>query len=210
MYLSPRHFKVADPAPVVVPGNARELLAKLDHAEQALVAGEISKLETIHELCLAYRAVDEDAFGEAAERLVFHGAHGTPGVAEYLSLEVSAAVGDQPRRGRVPDRAGTELCLPASGVVGRGPGRGGALVPGQRDHQRGQQCRVVPGRSARGRCADHAPAGEPAAGPGAAAAARADRARRPRRSPGAGDSRPGPTATSRCGTRAWSPGPAGT
>ncbi len=99
MYVSPRHFKVADPAPVVVPGNARELLAKLDHAEQALVAGEISKLETIHELCLAYRAVDEDAFGEAAERLVFHGAHGTPGVAEYLSLEVSALLGISPGAG---------------------------------------------------------------------------------------------------------------
>ena len=79
MYVSPRHFKVADPAPVVVPSNAGELLEKLDRCEQAMIAGEISKLETIHELCLAYRVVDEDAFGEAAERLVFHGAHGTPG-----------------------------------------------------------------------------------------------------------------------------------
>ena len=93
------HFKVADPAPVVVPSNAGELLAKLDRCEQAMIAAEISKLETIHELCLAYRAVDEDAFGEAAERLVFHGAHGTPGVAEYLSLEVSALLGISPGAG---------------------------------------------------------------------------------------------------------------
>jgi hypothetical protein len=90
---------VSDPAPVVVPANARELFAKLDHSEQAMIADEIVKLETIHELCLAYRAVDEDAFGEAAERLVFHGAHGTPGVAEYLSLEVSALLAISPGAG---------------------------------------------------------------------------------------------------------------
>ena len=50
---------VSDPAPVVVPGNARELFAKLDRSERAMIADEIEKLETIHELCLAYRAVDE-------------------------------------------------------------------------------------------------------------------------------------------------------
>jgi hypothetical protein len=38
-------------------------------------------------------------FGEAAERLVFHGAHGTPGVAEYLSLEVSALLAISPGAG---------------------------------------------------------------------------------------------------------------
>src|ERR1035437_7108472 len=99
MYVSPRHFVVSDPAPVVVPGNARELFAKLDRSERAMIADEIEKLETIHELCLAFRAVDEDAFGEAAERLVFHGAHGTPGVAEYLSLEVSALLAISPGAG---------------------------------------------------------------------------------------------------------------
>src|SRR5664280_1046734 len=99
MYVSPRHFVVSDPAPVVVPANARELFAKLDHSERAMIADEIAKLETIHELCLAFRAVDEDAFGEAAERLVFHGAHGTPGVAEYLSLEVSALLAISPGAG---------------------------------------------------------------------------------------------------------------
>ena len=82
-----------------MPGNARELLAKLDHCEQSLIAAETMKLETIHQLCLAYRAVDQDAFGEAAERLVYHGAHGTPGVAEYLSLEVSALLGISPGAG---------------------------------------------------------------------------------------------------------------
>jgi Domain of unknown function (DUF222) len=82
-----------------VPANARELFAKLDRSEQAMIADEIAKLETIHELCLAYHAVDEDAFGEAAERLVFHGAHGTPGVAEYLSLEVSALLAISPGAG---------------------------------------------------------------------------------------------------------------
>ena len=64
-----------------------------------MIADEIEKLETIHELCLAYRAVDEDAFGEAAERLIFHGADGTPGVAEYLSLEVSALLAISPGSG---------------------------------------------------------------------------------------------------------------
>ena len=99
MYVSLRHFVVSDPAPVVVPANARELFAKLDRSERAMIADEITKVETIHELCLAYRAVDEDAFGEAAERLVFHGAHGTPGVAEYLSLEVSALLAISPGSG---------------------------------------------------------------------------------------------------------------
>jgi len=90
---------VSDPSPVVVPANARELFAKLDHSEQAMIADEIAKLETIHELCLAYHAVDEDAFGEAAEKLTFHGADGTPGVAEYLSLEISALLGISPGAG---------------------------------------------------------------------------------------------------------------
>jgi len=99
MYVSPRRFVVIDPSPVVVPANARELFAKLDHSEQAMIADEIAKLETIHELCLAYHAVDEDAFGEAAEKLTFHGADGTPGVAEYLSLEISALLGISPGAG---------------------------------------------------------------------------------------------------------------
>ena len=64
-----------------------------------MIADEIEKLETIHELCLAYQTVDEDAFGEAAERLIFHGAHGTPGVAEYLSLEISALLAISPGSG---------------------------------------------------------------------------------------------------------------
>ena len=46
---------VSDPAPVVVPANAQELFAKLDHSERAMIADEIEKLETIHELCLAYQ-----------------------------------------------------------------------------------------------------------------------------------------------------------
>jgi len=99
MYVSHGRFVVSDPVPVVVPGNARGLFAKLDHSERAMIADEIEKLETIHELCLAYQTVDEDAFGEAAERLIFHGAHGTPGVAEYLSLEVSALLAISPGSG---------------------------------------------------------------------------------------------------------------
>ena len=99
MYVSDKCLVVPDPAPVVVPANARQLLARLEDSERALVAAEVAKLETIHELCLAYRAVDEHAFGEAAERLVFHGAHGTPPVAEYLSLEVSALLGISPGAG---------------------------------------------------------------------------------------------------------------
>ena len=99
MYVSPLRFPVSDPAQVVVPANAKDLLAKLDHSEQAILHAETAKVETIHELCLAYQAVDEDAFGEAAERLVYHGAHGTPGVAEYLSLEVAALLAISPGSG---------------------------------------------------------------------------------------------------------------
>ena len=99
MYVSHRRFVVSDPMPVVVPGDARELFARLDQSEQAIIAGEVANLETIHELCLAFRAVDENAFGEAAERLVFHGADGTPGVAEYLSLEVAALLAISPGAG---------------------------------------------------------------------------------------------------------------
>ena len=82
-----------------MPASAAELFARLDASERALVAAEVAKLETIHALCVAFRTVDEDAFGEAAERLVFHGAHGTPGVAEYLSLEVSALLRISPGAG---------------------------------------------------------------------------------------------------------------
>ncbi len=99
MYVSDKCLVVSDPAPVVVPANSKELFAKLDAAERAMVPSDVAKLETIHELCRAYRAVDEDAFGEAAERLVFHGAHGTPGVAEYLSLEISALLAISPGAG---------------------------------------------------------------------------------------------------------------
>jgi hypothetical protein len=83
----------------VVPPQASVLLARLDRANQDQVAAEVRKLETIHELCLAYHAVDEDAFGEAAEKLVHYGADGTPGVAEYLSLEVAALLGMSPASG---------------------------------------------------------------------------------------------------------------
>ncbi len=99
MYVSLEHCPVAEPAPVVVPAASRELLARLDGCERALVAAEVGKLETIHELCLAYGTVDEDAYGEAAEKLVRYGADGTPAVAEYLSLEVSALLGISPAAG---------------------------------------------------------------------------------------------------------------
>ncbi len=79
-----------------MPDSAAGLLARLDAANRDQVAAEVRKLETIHELCLAYHAVDEDAFGEAAEKLIYHGAGGTPAVAEYLSLEVAALLGMSP------------------------------------------------------------------------------------------------------------------
>lgn len=84
---------------VALPGSARELFARLDAAQQRLLAAEVDKLETIAALCRLHHAVDEDAFGEAAERLTYHGASGTPPVAEYLSLEVSALLGISPASG---------------------------------------------------------------------------------------------------------------
>ncbi|MGV8850653.1 MAG: hypothetical protein ACOH16_14035 [Propionibacteriaceae bacterium] len=76
----------------VVPG-ARTLFAQLASEHAVKVAAEAGELATLHELCLLHDAVDEDAFGEAAENLVHPGADGTPAVAEYLALEVGALLG---------------------------------------------------------------------------------------------------------------------
>jgi hypothetical protein len=88
-----------EPGPFVVPSSASALFARLDRANQTMVSAEIEKVETIHELCLEFSAVDEDAFGEAAEKLIYRGADGTPAVVEYLSLEVSALLGISPGAG---------------------------------------------------------------------------------------------------------------
>jgi hypothetical protein len=88
-----------EPEPVVVPGHAHELFAELDDANQAMIAAEATKLEVIHRLCKAFSCVDDMAFGEAAEKLIRRGADGTPQVAEYLSLEVSALLGISPGAG---------------------------------------------------------------------------------------------------------------
>lgn len=85
-----------EPEPVVVPASATVLFARLDRANQAIVAAEIEKVETIHELCLAFHTVDEDAFGEAYEKLTYRGADGTPAVAEFLSLEIGPLLGISP------------------------------------------------------------------------------------------------------------------
>jgi hypothetical protein len=76
----------------VVPG-ARALFAQLASEHAVKMAAEAGELAVIHQLCLVHDAVDEDAFGEAAETLVHHGADGTPAVAEYLALEVGALLG---------------------------------------------------------------------------------------------------------------------
>ncbi len=99
MFVSSLSDPIPEPDPVVVPPQSTVLLARLDQANQDQIAAEIRTLEAIHELCLAYHAVDEDAFGEAAEKLIYHGADGTPGVAEYLSLEVAALLGVSPGSG---------------------------------------------------------------------------------------------------------------
>jgi hypothetical protein len=91
-------YREEEPA-IVAPSNARELFDTLAAARNARIAAEARELDTIHRLCLAYHAVDEDAFGEAAEKLIYHGADGTPAVAEYLSLEVSALLGITPGSG---------------------------------------------------------------------------------------------------------------
>ncbi len=85
-----------EPEPVVVPATAAALFARLDRANHAIVAAEIEKVETIHELCLAFKSLDEDAFGEACEKLTYRGADGTPAVAEFLSLEIGPLLGTSP------------------------------------------------------------------------------------------------------------------
>ena len=82
-----------------IPANARALLGALHSFNEAKNAAQVGELRTVHELCLAYDTVDEDAFGEAAERLTSYGAHGTPQVAEFLSLEISALLGTSPASG---------------------------------------------------------------------------------------------------------------
>ena len=84
---------------VAVPAGAKELLAELAAIREAEIAVDVRKLETVHSLCLVYGTVDEDAFGEAAEQLIYRGAQGTPPVAEYLSLEVAALLGISPGSG---------------------------------------------------------------------------------------------------------------
>ena len=87
---------IPEPEPVVVPATAAGLFARLDRANRTIVAAEIEKVETIHQLCLEFSAVDEDAYGEAAEKLIYRGADGTPKVAEFLSLEVGPLLGITP------------------------------------------------------------------------------------------------------------------
>jgi len=88
-----------DELALALPSNTRTLFDTLAAARKARIAAEALELDTIHRLCLAFHAVDEDAFGEAAEKLIYHGADGTPAVAEYLSLEVSALLGISPGSG---------------------------------------------------------------------------------------------------------------
>jgi hypothetical protein len=90
---------VVDDTAVPIPANARALFAKMAAFNDSKRAAEVGELQTVRELCLAYNTVDEDAFGEAAEQLTYHGAQGTPPVAEYLSLEISALLGMAPGSG---------------------------------------------------------------------------------------------------------------
>jgi hypothetical protein len=69
------------------------LFAQLASEHAVKMAAEAGELAVIHQLCLLHDAVDQDAFGEAAENLIHHGADGTPAVAEYLALEVGALLG---------------------------------------------------------------------------------------------------------------------
>lgn len=79
--------------------TARELLAELEAMHSLRVTTELQEVDLVHKLCLAYDTVDEDAFGEAAERLTHYGADGTPPVAEFLSLEIAALLGMSPVSG---------------------------------------------------------------------------------------------------------------
>lgn len=87
---------IPEPEPILVPVTAAALFERLDRTTQSIVAAEIERVETIHQLCLEFSAVDEDAYGEAAEKLIYRGADGTPPVAEFLSLEVGALLGISP------------------------------------------------------------------------------------------------------------------
>ena len=154
--------------------------------------------------------VDEDAFGEAAERLIFHGAHGTPGVAEYLSLEVSALLAISP---------GSGACLIGQvlNCVYRHPLLWDAVRAGAVRWYRASE--IISEVNSAGLCQAAAQGVDQQITPRLASLPRGramrllrglDRPRRSRRKPGSGNSRPGLIATSRCGTRAWSPARVGT
>src|SRR5664279_5608827 len=134
----------ADDSAVPIPANARALFAKMAAFNDAKHAAEVGELQTVRELCLAYNTVDEDAFGEAAEQLTYYGAQGTPPVAEYLSLEISALLGMAP---------GSGACLIGRvlNCVYRHPllweavqARTGPLEPGSRRHRGRHQRGAVP------------------------------------------------------------------
>ena len=80
------------PATIVVSG-ARALFSLLAVEHAAKIAAEAREVAVIHQLCLAHGTVDEEAFNEAGENVVHFGLHGTPAVAEFLSLEVAALLG---------------------------------------------------------------------------------------------------------------------
>ena len=65
---------VDDESPASQTPITRALFGKLASFHDAKRSAEVAELQTVHELCLAFKTVDEDAYGEAAEQLTYRGA----------------------------------------------------------------------------------------------------------------------------------------
>lgn len=70
-------------------------LASFDHAHKAVVAGEIGEVVAIAHVIDHYE-VDEPQIVEGVEGLLHPGGDGTPGIGEFLALELSALAGVSP------------------------------------------------------------------------------------------------------------------
>lgn len=90
--------------PLPVPVTVAEGYAALDHAHRHLVAAETAEVIAIAHLTDVYR-VDQDTVNVAMEDLITPGADGTPGIGEFLALEVGALLGVSPlsAMGRIAD-----------------------------------------------------------------------------------------------------------
>lgn len=93
---------------------AREALAVVTEAADAMRAAEVRQTVALVRLAESYRVGSDDLVEVLTEKLVFPGDDGTPGVSEFLALELGAALG-------IPQRAALELVAGALNLKHRMP-----------------------------------------------------------------------------------------